>query len=507
MDSYYLKVGKASDLKNGEKRLYRYLEILPGFLAVGTLISLFFISWLIPIWASFFIIAFDLYWVIKTFYLSIHLRVNWRRMRHNIKLDWRERLSKLKYDHIWQMVILPFYTEGREVVFPSIESLIKADWNKDRMIVILASEERAGEDAQLIAKEAKEKYGNNFAHFFITTHPDDIEGEIKGKSANITWAAEEARKNILDTNKINYENVLVSPFDIDTQPYPQYFTCLTWHFLTCEKPFRSSFQPVPLYNNNIWDAPALSRVVAVSGTFWQMIQQERPERLATFSSQSVSFKTIYEAGYWQTNIVSEDSRIFWTSLLRFDGDYRVVPLSYPVSLDAPLAPKFLETAKNVYKQQRRWGWGVENVPYMLFGFWKNKKISRRKKLHYSFMQLEGFWSLSTNPLIIFLMGWLPLMLGGRDYNESLLSYNLPRATRNLMIVAMFGLIMSAIITISFLPPRPAHRKKHRYFFMVLQWVLIPFTIPLFGALPGLDAQIRLMLGRYMGFWVTPKHRK
>jgi hypothetical protein len=105
------------------------------------------------------------------------------------------------------------------------------------------------------------------------------------------------------------------------------------------------------------------------------------------------------------------------------------------------------------------------------------------------------------------MGWLPLMLGGRDYNESLLSYNLPRATRNLMIVAMFGLIMSAIITISFLPPRPAHRKKHRYFFMVLQWVLIPFTIPLFGALPGLDAQIRLMLGRYMGFWVTPKHRK
>ena len=122
------------------------------------------------------------------------------------------------------------------------------------------------------------------------------------------------------------------------------------------------------------------------------------------------------------------------------------------------------------------------------------------------MQVEGFWSLATNPLIIFLMGWLPLMLGGKNYNSLLLSYNLPRATRNLMIVAMFGLIMSAIIAISFLPARPSHKHRFRYFLMVFQWALIPFTIPLFGALPGLDAQIRLMLGKYMGFWVTPKHR-
>ena len=46
-----------------------------------------------------------------------------------------------------------------------------------------------------------------------------------------------------------------------------------------------------------------------------MVQQERPERMATFSSHSVSFQALYEVGYWQTNMVSEDSRIFWNLLV------------------------------------------------------------------------------------------------------------------------------------------------------------------------------------------------
>jgi hypothetical protein len=221
----------------------------------------------------------------------------------------------------------------------------------------------------------------------------------------------------------------------------------------------------------------------------------------------MSYKALRDIGFWQKNMVSEDSRIFWNFLLHYDGDYKVVPLSYPVSMDANLAPTFWGTAVNVYKQQRRWCWGAENVPYILFGFLKNKKISLGKKLRYSFFQVEGFWSLATNPLLIFLLGWLPLFLGGQEFNATLLSYNLPRITRMLMTVAMAGLIGSAIISLSFLPKRPVTQRFRKFFYMVFQWVLIPVTILVFGAIPGLDAQARLMLGRYMGFWVTPKHRK
>ncbi len=500
-------IGRASELSGSDRLLYRLLEILPGFLAWGTILGAVLLSYLDPVLAAIFIIIFDFYWLLKTVYLSIYLRHNWKRMRHNMSLDWGAMLTHIKYEHIVHLVILPFYKESYEVVEKSIQAILDARYDKKKIAIVIAAEERAGEEAQQVMARIEEQYAGKFGYFLKTTHPKDIPGEMAGKGSNIAYAIEKARTDILDAHEVSYDDVIVSAFDMDTVVYEQYFLCVTWHFMTAENPYRVSYQPVPLYNNNVWEAPALSRVVAASGTFWQMIQQERPEKLATFSSHAVSFKALYEIGYWQTNMVSEDSRIFWNAFLGYDGQYAVLPISYPVSMDANLAPTFFQTVKNIYKQQRRWGWGVENVPYILFGLIKNPRIRLWKKIKVAFVQLEGFWSLATNPILIFLLGWLPLWLGGGKFNTTILSYNLPIITRNLMILAMVGLVMSAIISISFLPPMPKGSKRgRRMIFMVLQWIFVPLTITIFGSIPGLEAQTRLMLGRYMGFWVTPKHR-
>ena len=238
-----------------------------------------------------------------------------------------------------------------------------------------------------------------------------------------------------------------------------------------------------------------------------MIQQERPERLATFSSHAISFESLYKIGYWQKNMVSEDSRIFWNLFVAHDGDYSVVPIAYPVSMDANLDDGFWLTMLSIYKQQRRWSWGVENVPYLVFACIKNKAIPLHKKLRAVLTQVEGFWSLATNPIMIFLLGWLPLVLGGRLFRTTILSYNLPIITGYIMYFSMVGLILSALVAFSFLPPRPPTHKKRHSIYMALQWVLIPLTITIFGAIPALEAQTRLLLGKYMGFWVTPKHRE
>jgi hypothetical protein len=160
----------------------------------------------------------------------------------------------------------------------------------------------------------------------------------------------------------------------------------------------------------------------------------------------------------------------------------------------------------VYKQQRRWGWGVENVPYILMACVKNKAIPLKSRLYMALVQIEGFWSLSTHPFIIFFLSWLPVILGGYVFNTTILSYNLPTITRSLVHFSSFGLIFSAIVGMSLLPKMPDDVSRSRRALMLLQWLLVPITILFFSALPGLESQTRLMLGRYMGFWVTPKHR-
>lgn len=507
--SPYFHVAYAPDLKGKDRFIYRLLEMLPGFLAWGTIITIIILSIYKPIWAAYFIIAFDFYWLLKTINLGFHHRHNWKRMMHNINADWLKMISNLKYEHIYHMVMLPYVHEGKETILGALESLKNTSYNTKKLIVIVGAEERMGDDALNICKEAVEQYSDVFGHLLVTQHTLNPVTERPGKGANISYMAERGRIEVLDKYNIPYENVLVSAFDVDTVVYPQYFLCLTWYFLTTEDPYNASYQPVPLYNNNIWDANPVSRVAALSSTYWQMIQQERPEKLGTFSSHAVNFRTLRNANYWQRNMVSEDSRIFFNLFLANNGNYRVVPISYPVSMDANMGSSFLQTMKNIYKQHRRWMWGVENIPYLIFNFIKHKKIPLKKKLALVLNQIEGFWSLATNPIVILLLGWLPLILGGDAFRATVLSYNLPIITRSLMIVAMAGLILSSIVGVTLVPkmPKDYKRRAWNWFIMVSQWIIVPFTIIFFGAIPGLEAQTRLMFGRYMGFWVTPKERK
>lgn len=506
MKSDYLTLSSAKDLKNPKERIiYRCFEILPAFLSWGTLFLVFILSWLVPTVVAIFIIIFDCFWMLKVFYLSFHQSAGYKLMKENLSINWLEKIKKLKnWQDIYHLIVLPMYKEEINVVRSSLQSLlIDSSYPKNKMIVVLAVEERGGEEAKKVAKEIEKEFAKKFFQFLITTHPEDIPGEIAGKGSNCAWAIKKAKELIIDKLSLPYENVIVSNFDIDTRPYHQYFAVLTWHYLTTENPLKCSYQPIPIYNNNIWLAPAFSRIIATSGTFWQMMQQARPEQLVSYSSHSMPFKAIIEVGYPQ-NIVSDDSRIFWKSYLAYNRDYKVVPLYYPVSMDAVMAKNLLKTIINQYKQQRRWAWGCENIPYIFYGFLKNKKIPLKEKIRHAFVILEGFWSWAVAALLIFLLGWLPSILGGGDFQVTLLSYNLPKLTSRIMTIAMIGMIVSAILSIFLLPPRPKNFSKWKNLSMIFQWLLLPFTLIIFGAFPALEAQLRLALGKYLGFWVTEK---
>ncbi len=505
----YLKISKATDLADAkDRKLYRWLEILPGFLSWSTLIALILFSWLEPIWVAYFIIAFDVYWLLLVVYLGIHLFAAYLSMKNNLKIDWREKCRTLPWQDLIHLVIFPTYNEGLEVIRPSFAALLNDGYPTENMIVVLAIEERAGEPAREKARAIQAEFSSKFKHFLITEHPDGLAGELKGKGANQAWAAKTVKREIIDKYNYDYDKILVSVFDMDTVVTPGYFYCLSHKFLTVANPYRASYQPIPVYHNNIWQALFFARVAAASNTFWQMMQQIRQEKLATYSSHSMTWRALTDIGFWSTNMVSEDSRIFWHCFLYYRGDYRVEPLYFPVSMDVCMDDTNIRTMKNLYKQQRRWGWGVENVPYLMFNAIKARKdLPLRRVFDKIFIQLYGFHSWATNALIIGVIGWLPMILGGDRFNATVLSSNLPVVSRTLMTVAMIGMVFSAIISSLLLPKRPAGYGLVKSAAMILQWVILPVSIIAFGSIPGLEAQTRLMLGKYMGFWVTPKARK
>jgi len=488
----------------------RFFEILPATMAWATFIALPLLSWKLPFWVALIVILYDFSWFLRIIYLYLHLRVSFNKMRAYLKVNWLAKLkeSGVGFQDIYHLVILPMYREPHKIVHETLTKIMEANYPRDKIMIVLATEGRAGEEAARTALDVQGEFGGHFLRFAITEHPFGLPGEIPGKGSNESWAAREAKEKIIDPLGLPYEKVIVSVFDVDTQIAPEYFGRLTYVFLNCKNPQRSSFQPVPLFVNNVYQAPAFSKIISFFPTFWQMMQQSRFEQLCTFSSQAMPFKALVEANYWDTDLVSEDALIFWRFYFRYDGDWRAEPLYYPVSMDANAAPTLLRTAVNLYKQQRRWAWGSEGISYVFTRYIGNKKIKLKEKIFWMYILLEGYYSWATAPFIILIAGWLPIYLGGQVFNATILSFNLPKITSYIMTLAMFSLATSAFLSTTLLPTKPGWFKWYHTFIYILEWALVPVILLVFSAFPAVEAQTRLALGgRFrLGFWVTPKSR-
>ena len=159
---WYLHVGRATDLSGTDALLYRALEMLPGVLSIGTLALFIVLAFTEPVIAAYLTIAFSVYWLFKTFYLSLHLRHNFKRMRHNLQLDWNARLKGIPHEHIAHLVIFPLYKESYEVIAESVEALLASLWDKKRVAFVVAIEERGRAKDRETAERIVSTYGDKF---------------------------------------------------------------------------------------------------------------------------------------------------------------------------------------------------------------------------------------------------------------------------------------------------------------------------------------------------------
>lgn len=487
---------------------YRIYEILPGLSIWLSIFLMFFLAFNKPLWLVYFIIVYDIYWVLKVFNFSVYLIIAWCRLKKTQKIDWSAKINLLdNVDSKRHLIFLTVYNEEWGVVEPAIKSVVESVYDKTKFTLVIAGEEKKKENFGRISEKTKELFKDNFNDIVCIMHPVNLLDEIPGKGSNMHYA-EIQMKEYVDEKGWNYNDVIVTVFDIDTVCDKYYFSYLTYLYCTNPNPTRTSYQPVALYNNNMWESPSVLRVMAFGTTFWLMTALAQQDRLVTFSSHSMSFRALVDAGFHDKRIVSEDSRIFYQCFLAYNGDYRVTPMYIPVSMDTVRDDNWWKSIKNLYKQQRRWAWGVEHVPYLIWEFRKKGKlIPFWKKAKWIWNEWEGKWSWALVAIIITFLPRLPLAIASNLIKQSALYFNAPFLLHYLITGAMLGLLLSAVLSFPLLPKVPESHPKHRYLTVVFQWLLLPFSMIFVSAIPAIDAATHLMFGKYLGFNVSQKKRK
>lgn len=509
---------------------YRFFEILPGVVSWSMLALPFVLSMIDVRLAALFVLVYLLMGFVRAmastsramqgyYIMRSHQAMPWRRMVEELdrgkiapnskRPEWHKKvLARLQTapmlmpsDQVIHAIIVATYKESLEVLEPTIRSIIASDYNMKQVIFVLAYEERAGEQYAAQAQNLVTQYESEFMSAFAVGHPSDREGEVIGKGGNITYAARRLQV-YLEEHAIASERVMVTTLDADNRPDKNYLNVLTYTYLVAPDPLHASYQPVSLYTNNIWDAPAPSRVIATGNSIFNLIVSLRLHALRNFSSHAQPMSALIETDFWSVRTIVEDGHQFWRSYFAFDGRYRVLPLHVPIYQDAVLSASWSKTITAQFIQLRRWTYGASDIAYVAQkGFLTPNTISKIDIFAKLWRLFEGHITWAVGSLLVLFGGFIPGLFSDKD----LTAVELPMIISRVQTIALSSLFIMMFLALKTLPPKPAHYKRHRTVFMVLQWVYLPITTIVYNSLAALNSQTRLMFGRYLSkFDVTEK---
>ena len=524
------------------KPAYRFFEMLPAILSYGALVLLIVLSLVSPLLAAIYLMLVIVTLLVKAVGIAYHTIGGRNNLEKAQKIDWKERLAdfenpaasyelRLKsrsqafgmQNHIdnlrlaaadpnafpkpsalYNVVIVAAYNESYEIIQPTIQSLIETTYDKKHLVIAFAYEERGGDGIHATAMRLKKEFGSQFVDFVLVKHPRDLPNEVVGKGGNITFAGKHM-KQWLDEKGIEYKNVLVTTLDCDNHPHAVYFDYATYEFVVHEDRKHLSFQPISLFLNNIWDVPALMRVVATGNSFWNIISSMRPHSLRNFASHSQPMEALVEMNFWSTRTIVEDGHQYWRSYFYFNGNYDVIPLFVPIYQDAVLDSTYVKTLKAQFIQLRRWAYGVSDIPYVATRILTRKRnvplfagLSRLLRL------IDGHLTLASVSILVAIGGWVPLFINNQAYHD-VVAHQLPDMISTIQRIALVGLFITVFLSFKMLPPRPERYKRVRTVGMLAQWLLMPISAIVYSAGSALYSQGRLFTGRYLNkFDVTNK---
>lgn len=540
---------------------HRVLEIIPGLVTWMLILVMVPLAIRWPVVLGVFVLCFDFYWMYRAMVLSVSVGISFRRIRRVVATDWRQRAFSLsdpqgRFDElagliervrartselaaageklaadggrrelrrlvderrnlerlinldepipdprqIWHVALVPTYTEPYEKLYETVKALADSDYPRDLRMVAIITRETDLQGRENVAR-LREIFGSQFRHFFHILDPLEP-GVVVGKSSAMAYGGRWLYRELTSLG-FDPKQVIVTDLDSDYRVHRQYFGYVTYKFATDQNRYRRLYQPVPMFHNNLWQCPLPVRLIAVGSTHVQMWHHLTPERLISFSSYSVCLRTIHDVDYWATDAIPEDSRFYWKSFFRYSGQFRAEPLFIPIYGDAVRARSYPRSLVQQYTQIRRWAWGVTDIPFFISNAINHNEIPLRERV----ARLVELWWEHINwavaPFFLLFGAALPVALN-QSFAVTIFGQQLPVYAAWLLTGAMASLLVLIFIENQLAPPRPKEWGIWMHIVSWLQWILLPVVGLIFTNLPALDAQTRLLTGRYLEYRVTEK---
>ena len=523
--------------------LQRLLETVPGMVSWAVIVGPIWLSFSYPWLVAYFVLSFDFYWLCRSLWFAGAVLVAHGRIRQVQRTDWRARLLSLadpagrrdelrdliargvgerrdleaelaalrqigelgapppKWEEYTHLALIPTYTEPLEKLQYTVRALADADWPTERKICAIITRQT---DEVGIANVAalRAEFAGSFAELIHILDPLEP-GIVVGKSSAMAFGGRHLYRLLVRERGMDPSRVLVTDLDADYRVDPQYFNYLTWVHLADPNRETQLYQPIPYFHNNIWQSPMLTRLFAAVLTQLQMWRNVLPEKLQSFGSYSTTLHLVHEVGYWATDAIPEDSRFYWKSYFTYGDRFRAVPLFIPIYGDAIRARGYWRSLASQYLQARRWAWGVTDIPYVVQNALNHTEISAISRT-WRVLNLFGEhinWAIT--PFVIMFGATVPLIINPA-FGRTTLGQNLPVYASSMLSVALVALLVLIWIEHRIVPPRPPDWGWFHRFLSYIQWIGLPFVGIFFSTLPALDAQTRLLTGRYLEYRVTEK---
>ena len=452
------------------------------------------------------VLVFDVYWLFRSITVVSGVYSTLWRMRRDMAKDWlaicrldqKEGLTDpLQYYHL---SIIPTYTEPYHLLERTVQAIVDSNYPAELKMVGIITRETDKPGWENVAR-LREKFGSQLRGFYHIKDPLEP-GIVVGKSAAMNWGGRWMVR-VLTEEGFNLDQVLLTDLDSDYRVHPQYFAWISTHHARAPLRDYVIWQPVPLFHNNYWQVPMAVRIMSASTSQWQMFLHSRPHRLVAFSSYTCSLEFVRKVGYWDKDVIPEDSRFYWKAFFTFGKRFSVKSVYLPLYGDAPNSRDYASTHMSQYNQIKRWAWGITDVPYVLARLFKHPEIPL-------VLRIRRFMNLFLNhinwiflPLLLMFGASVPLWVS-QDFSLTDLGQTLWSYSGILLSTTLSTVVFFLYFEILLQPPKPANWPLWKKGAVYFQYLAYPIVGLVLSVLPALEAHTRLLFGRYLEYRVTEK---